>query len=184
MTFTKLCLVNMVRGRKDNEGYRFVRQDAKRGLPDSGAPKRTRKLRSYGAARRQVMPESEHWSHNGLNNRANNFHVPVRMDDAGLPLTGNPSALRLDLFRPAQPFRSVSLKTLGLCYPSCPSEHGRDCVLLTAAHTASPRSYADNVTAPRVLVALSHDGASGVSLANLPHAASDGASPNPNLHQI
>lgn len=32
--------------------------DGKRGLPDSDAPKRSRKLRSHGAARRQVMPES------------------------------------------------------------------------------------------------------------------------------
>jgi putative transposase len=44
------------------------------------APKRmiTDKLRSYGAARRQVMPGLEHWSHKGLNNRAENSHVPLR----------------------------------------------------------------------------------------------------------
>ena len=44
------------------------------------APKRivTDKLRSYGAARRQVMPGVEHRSHKGLNNRAENSHVPLR----------------------------------------------------------------------------------------------------------
>jgi putative transposase len=44
------------------------------------APKRmiTDKLRSYGAARRQVMPTVEHRSHKGLNNRAENSHVPLR----------------------------------------------------------------------------------------------------------
>ncbi|MCF3643347.1 IS6 family transposase [Rhizobium sp. TRM95111] len=44
------------------------------------APKRmiTDKLRSYGAARRQVMPYVEHRSHKGLNNRAENSHVPLR----------------------------------------------------------------------------------------------------------
>ncbi len=44
------------------------------------APKRmiTDKLRSYGAAWRQVMPDVEHWSHKGLNNRAENSHVPLR----------------------------------------------------------------------------------------------------------
>ncbi|WP_352894474.1 DDE-type integrase/transposase/recombinase [Mesorhizobium sp. M0983] len=44
------------------------------------APKRiiTDKLRSYGAARRQVMPNVEHRSHKGLNNRAENSHVPLR----------------------------------------------------------------------------------------------------------
>lgn len=36
------------------------------------------KLRSYGAARRDVMPGVEHRSHKGLNNRAENSHVPLR----------------------------------------------------------------------------------------------------------
>lgn len=42
-------------------------------------PKRmvTDKLRSYGAARRQVMPDVEHRSHKGLNNRAENSHLPL-----------------------------------------------------------------------------------------------------------
>ena len=44
------------------------------------APKRmiTDKLRSCGAARRQVMPHVEHRSHKCLNNRAETSHVPVR----------------------------------------------------------------------------------------------------------
>ncbi len=44
------------------------------------APKRmiTDKLRSYGAARRQIMPSVEHRSHKRLNNRAENSHVPLR----------------------------------------------------------------------------------------------------------
>ena len=33
---------------------------------------------SYAAAKRMVMPDVEHRSHNGLNNRAENFHVPIR----------------------------------------------------------------------------------------------------------
>jgi putative transposase len=43
-------------------------------------PKRivTDKLRSYGAAKRTVMPDIEHRSHKGLNNRAENSHVPIR----------------------------------------------------------------------------------------------------------
>lgn len=43
-------------------------------------PKRivTDKLRSYGAARRRVMPSVEHRSHKGLNNRAENSHLPLR----------------------------------------------------------------------------------------------------------
>jgi putative transposase len=44
------------------------------------APRRiiTDKLSSYGAARRQVMPRVEHRSHKGLNNRAENSHLPLR----------------------------------------------------------------------------------------------------------
>jgi putative transposase len=47
------------------------------------APKRmiTDKLRSYGTARRQVMPPVEHRSHKGLNNRAENSHLPLRKRD-------------------------------------------------------------------------------------------------------
>lgn len=43
-------------------------------------PKRmiTDKLRSCGAAKRQIMPHVEHRSHRGLNNRAENSHVPLR----------------------------------------------------------------------------------------------------------
>ncbi|MBP2563185.1 transposase-like protein [Neorhizobium galegae] len=36
------------------------------------------KLRSYGAAKRDVMPTVEHHSHKGLNNRAENSHLPLR----------------------------------------------------------------------------------------------------------
>src|SRR5471030_939924 len=43
-------------------------------------PKRiiTDKLGSYATAKRTVMPKIEHRSHNGLNNRAENSHVPIR----------------------------------------------------------------------------------------------------------
>ncbi|MDQ1033233.1 putative transposase [Streptomyces umbrinus] len=37
----------------------------------------TDKLRSYGAAHREVMPSVEHRSHKGLNNRAENSHQPT-----------------------------------------------------------------------------------------------------------
>jgi putative transposase len=44
------------------------------------APKRinTDKLPSYRTARCQVMPRVEHRSHKGLNNRAENSHLPLR----------------------------------------------------------------------------------------------------------
>src|SRR6056297_96023 len=36
------------------------------------------KLRSYDAAKREVAPGLDHWSHKGLNNRAENSHLPFR----------------------------------------------------------------------------------------------------------
>jgi putative transposase len=38
----------------------------------------TGKLRSYGAAKRDIMPGVEHRWHKGLNNRAENSHRPIR----------------------------------------------------------------------------------------------------------
>ena len=38
----------------------------------------TDKLRSYAAAKREIMPGVEHWQHKGLNNRAENSHQPTR----------------------------------------------------------------------------------------------------------
>jgi putative transposase len=42
----------------------------------------TDKLRSYGAAHREVMPSVEHRSHKGLNNRAENSHQPTSPPDS------------------------------------------------------------------------------------------------------
>jgi putative transposase len=44
----------------------------------------TDKLRSYGAAHREVMPSVEHRSHNGLNNRAENSHQPTRQRERAM----------------------------------------------------------------------------------------------------
>lgn len=50
-------------------------------LKSQGATPRvmvTDKLRSYSAAKAELMPGVEHRSHKGLNNRAENSHLPVR----------------------------------------------------------------------------------------------------------
>lgn len=44
----------------------------------------TDKLRSYGAAHREVMPSVEHRSHKGLNNRAENSHQPSRQRERAM----------------------------------------------------------------------------------------------------
>jgi putative transposase len=39
----------------------------------------TAKLRSYGAAKREILPGMEHRQHKGLHNRAENSHQPTRL---------------------------------------------------------------------------------------------------------
>jgi putative transposase len=71
-------LDEIVQPRRDTKAAKRL---LKRLLKKQGvAPKRiiTDKLPSYGAAKREIMPEVGHWSHKGLNNRAENSHVPLR----------------------------------------------------------------------------------------------------------
>ncbi|MFB7216349.1 IS6 family transposase [Streptomyces sp. NPDC056255] len=44
----------------------------------------TDRLRSYGAAHREVMPSVEHRSHKSLNNRAENSHQPTRQRERAM----------------------------------------------------------------------------------------------------
>lgn len=66
---------------EDRRDTKVAKRLLKRLLKKQGCPPRrmiTDKLSSYAAARRQVMPEVEHRSHKGLNNRAENSHLPFR----------------------------------------------------------------------------------------------------------
>ena len=44
----------------------------------------TDKLRSYGAAKRDILPGVEHRQHTGLNNRAENSHQPPRLREKNM----------------------------------------------------------------------------------------------------
>jgi putative transposase len=59
-------------------------------------PKRiiTDKLRSYGAARREIAPGLDHWSHKGLNNRAENSHLPFRKRERTMQGFRSPGSLQ------------------------------------------------------------------------------------------
>ncbi|WP_164662149.1 IS6 family transposase [Tropicibacter sp. Alg240-R139] len=59
-------------------------------------PKRiiTDKLRSYGAAKREVAPGVDHWSHKGLNNRAENSHLPFRKRERTMQGHRSPGGLQ------------------------------------------------------------------------------------------
>ncbi|MGO1164944.1 IS6 family transposase, partial [Brucella sp. C7-11G] len=60
------------------------------------APKRiiTDKLRSYSAAKAEVAPGLEHWSHKGLNNRAENSNLPFRKRERTMQGHRSPGALQ------------------------------------------------------------------------------------------
>ncbi|MEU0217982.1 IS6 family transposase [Streptomyces sp. NPDC006265] len=74
----------LVQDRRDKAAARrFLR----RLMKNAGAVPRvivTDKLRSYGAAHREVMPSVEHRSHKGLNNRAENSHQPTRQRERAM----------------------------------------------------------------------------------------------------
>ena len=44
----------------------------------------TDKLKSYGAAKREILPGVEHRQHKGLNNRAENSHQPTRLREKNM----------------------------------------------------------------------------------------------------
>lgn len=54
----------------------------------------TYKLASYGAARREVAPGLEHRSHKGLNNRAENSHLPFRKRERTMQGFRSPGGLQ------------------------------------------------------------------------------------------
>ena len=73
----------LVQSRRDKKAAeRLLRQLLKRQLR---APRVliTDKLRSYAAAKREIMPGVEHRQHKGLNNRAENSHQPTRRRSYG-----------------------------------------------------------------------------------------------------
>ncbi|WP_033329684.1 IS6 family transposase [Streptomyces yerevanensis] len=74
----------LVQNRRDTAAARrFFRRLPK----NTGAVPRvvvTDRLRSYGAAHREVMPSIEHRSHKGLNNRAENSHQPTRQRERAM----------------------------------------------------------------------------------------------------
>jgi putative transposase len=92
----RYVLDEIVRSRRDTKAAKrlLTRLMKKQGM----APKRiiTDKLSSYGAAGPQVMPRVEHRSDKGLNNRAENSHLPLRKRER--MMQGFRSAGRLQRF--------------------------------------------------------------------------------------
>ncbi len=81
----------------------------------------TDKLRSYSAAKRDIMPGVEHRSHKGLNKRAENSHQPVRRPESAMK--------RLKSARQLQRFLSTHDPIANLFHiprHNIPSDHHRE----------------------------------------------------------
>ena len=88
----------------------------------------TDKLGSYAAARRQILPTIEHRSHKGLNNRAENSHLPLRRRERAMQGFRSPGGLQRFVtvfFRRPQSFRPTPTPPLRPCHPCASSQrHG------------------------------------------------------------
>ena len=122
------------------------------------APKRmiTDKLRSYGAARRQMMPEVEHRSHKRLNNRAGNSHLPLRKRERTMQGFRSPGSLhassrfsRLFAICSSRPTQNALLSTS--TFTACKRWRNGTPLLGNSRElciTGSAQSFSDNVTTP------------------------------------
>lgn len=68
----------LVQSRRNAEAAKRLMRKLLKGQGRSPRVMITDKLRSYNAAKREIMPGVEHRSHKGLNNRAENSHQPTR----------------------------------------------------------------------------------------------------------
>jgi putative transposase len=87
-------LDEIVQTRRDTKAAKHL---LKRLLKKQGCPPRrmiTDKLGSYAAARRQILPAVEHRSHKGLNNWAENSHLPLRKRERVLQGFRSPEGLQ------------------------------------------------------------------------------------------
>ena len=87
-------LDEIVQSRRDAKAARCL---LRRLLKKQGCPPRrmiTEKLGSYAAARRHILPNVVHRSHKGLNNRAENSHVPLRKRERMMQGFRSPGSLQ------------------------------------------------------------------------------------------
>jgi putative transposase len=115
-------LDEIVQSRRDTKAAKRL---LRRLLKKQGCPPQrmiTDKLGSYGAARRQIMLAVDHRSHKGLNNRAENSHLPLRRREQAMQGFRSPGGL--------QRFASVFSATRNLFVPP----HSRRSALATHLH--------------------------------------------------
>ena len=69
----------LVQSRRNQKAAKRFFGKLLKGLQDVPRVIITAKLKSYGAAKREILPGVEHRQHKGLNNRAENSHQPTRL---------------------------------------------------------------------------------------------------------
>jgi putative transposase len=69
----------LVQSRRNKKAAKRFFRKLLKGLHDDPRVIITDKLKSYGAAKREILPGVEHRQHKGLNNRAENSHQPTRL---------------------------------------------------------------------------------------------------------
>jgi len=72
----------------------------------------TDKLKSYAAAKREIMPGVEHRQHKGLNNRAENSHQPTRRRERIMKRFKSPRQAQRFLSTHDQVFPAAEITTL------------------------------------------------------------------------
>jgi len=152
-----VVLDEILQSRRDKRPpKRFLRKLMKRA---GSVPKRiiTDKLRSYGAAKRKLLPDLDHRSHEGLNNRADNSHLPFRKRERvmhGSSLARWPATLRVHPFSRPQLFLRSSSPTRRPDH-SLPPDGSSPHVESSSQHrlrpsfTALPANPSVNVTTPQ-----------------------------------
>lgn len=112
----------LVQSRRDARAARRLMRKLLKGQGSAPRVMITDKLRSYGTAKREIMPGVEHRSHKGLNNRAENSHQPIRRRERIMKRFKSPRQL--------QRFVSVHDPIANLFQiprHDVPSHHYRDC---------------------------------------------------------
>jgi putative transposase len=128
----------IVQTRRDTKAAKCL---LRRLLKKQGCPPRrmiSDKLGSYAAAHRQIMPAVEHRSHKGLNNRAENSHLPLRRRE--LAMQGFRSLGGL------QRFTSVFSAVRNLFVPPC-SRRSALATHLHRLHANAARKFATCIAA-------------------------------------
>lgn len=126
---------------QNRQGKAATRRFFRRLMKQTGGVPRvivTDKLRSDGAAHREVMPFPEHRSHKGLNSRAENGHQPTRRRERGherLPQRWSGAAVLVRVQRRLTPASGPDAPD---DRTSLPSRDGRPLRHLGPHHRASP----------------------------------------------